>query len=65
METKNVIISNHATALNDLATQFAVTATRLTDNAEENKAVIQTLYIIIDALKAQATITQQALENYE
>ena len=65
METKNVIISNFANAINNIVVNLLGTVSTLNDNAEENAATIKTLNVILEGIRAQTVLIQQAIDNYK
>lgn len=64
METKNVILSNYATALSNMAVNFAGTVNSLGNNADENAATIKTLNILLESVRSELVIIQGALDSY-
>lgn len=64
METKNIILSNYATALVNLAANFSGTVNTMGDNMEQNIATVKTLNILLESVRAQTTIIQNALDTY-
>lgn len=64
METKNTIIRNFSGSLMDAVNAVNVTAYNLNDNAEENAAIIKTLNVLVESVRSQTVILQQAIDNY-
>lgn len=64
METNNVIIQSLLDSLVVITQNTYGTATRLGDNEDENRATIKTLNVLIDSVRAQTVIVQQAIDSY-
>ena len=64
METKNAIILNYANALQTTAGNATMYASALGDNADENRGIIATLNVVLEAIRSQTVLLQQALDNY-
>ena len=65
METNNTIIQNYANSLVDAATYTANKTSALGDNPEENMATIKTLNVLLDSVRSQTVLLQQAIDNYK
>ena len=65
METKNIIIQNYANSLVDAANATAIKTALLNDNPDENAATIKTLNVLIDSVRSQTVLLQQAIDNYK
>ena len=64
METKNTIIRNYANSLNEAACSVNASACTLGDSEAENIALIKTLNVLVESVRSQTVILQQALDNY-
>lgn len=65
METKNVIVYNFAVAVLNAANSIVGSAGSLSDNADENKATIKTLNVLVESLRSQTVLLQSELDKYE
>jgi len=65
METENIIIQNYAGSLVDAASVAANKATFLSDDTEQNKATIKTLNVLLESVRAQTVLLQQAIDEYK
>lgn len=63
METKN-IINNYSVSLVTMINSLTATVNILGDNADENRATMKTLNVILESLRSQITIIQQAVDDY-
>ena len=64
METKNIILSNYAAALMGMISSLAATINTLTDNPDENAAIIKTLNVQIESVRSETVLIQGAIDNY-
>ena len=64
METKNKIIQNYAGSLMDAVNSVCVSASTLAENKDENDATIKTLNVLVESVRSQTVILQQAIDNY-
>ena len=64
METKNTIIRNFASAINTVSCDLLSTACMLNESIEESKSTIATLNVIIESMRSQVVLLQQALDSY-
>lgn len=64
METENKIIQNYAGSLMDATNVVFSTTTQLADNKEENDAIIKTLNVLVESVRSQTVILQQAIDKY-
>lgn len=64
METKNVIIVNYADALVTATNDVTSCAAKLNDNIDENKAIIATLNVLLESVRSQTVLLQQAIDKY-
>ena len=64
METKNEIIRNYAVSLVDAVNAVYSVALRLADNKDENDAFIKTLNVLLDSVRSQTVLVQQAIDEY-
>ncbi len=64
METKNVILANYARSISDASNTISLTVSTLNDNADENAAIIKTLNVLVESLRSQTVLIQQALDSY-
>lgn len=65
METNNIIIQNFANSLTEAADSVTKKALLLSDNAMENMATIKTLNILLESVRSQTVILQQAIDEYK
>lgn len=65
MEINNVIIQNFANSIVDAASYAASKAAVLGENANENDGVIKILNVLIESVRAQTVLLQQAIDNYK
>lgn len=65
METENIIIQNYANSLVDAATYAASKTAALGDNPDENTAIIKTLNVLVESVRSQTVLLQQAIDNYK
>ena len=65
METNNTIIQNFANSLVDATGAVAVKASILDKNAEENAATIKTINVLIESVRSQTVLLQQAIDAYK
>ena len=64
METKNSIIQTCAGALVDAANTILNTSKLLADNIDENMALIASMNVDVEALRAHTVLLQQKLDAY-
>ena len=64
METKNTILMNYARSIMEASTGIAKTAATLNSNDEENNAIIKTMNVLVESLRSQTIIIQQAIDEY-
>lgn len=64
METKNAIIRNYADALVMTINDVTTCAANLNDNIDENKAMITTLNVLVEAIRSHTVLLQQAIDKY-
>ena len=64
METKNAIINNHSNTLVNMVNTLTITVNTLSDNLEEDQAIMKTLNVILESLRSQIVIIQQDIDNY-
>lgn len=65
METKNAIIRSYATAILTTADDAVNYATGLGEDIEQNKAIIATLNVVLEAIRSHTVLLQQALDSYK
>lgn len=65
MENNNLIIQNYANSLADAAMYVASKTTSLGDNPDENTATIKTLNVLLESVRSQTVLLQQAIDNYK
>lgn len=65
MDSKNTIILNYANALVTTASNASMYAGTLGDKEDENLATIATLNVILEAIRSQTVLLQQALDKYK
>lgn len=64
METKNTIIRNYSGSLMDATNAVNNTAYTLNEDEDENRAIIKTLNVLVESVRAQTVILQQAIDSY-
>lgn len=64
MGTKNIIINNFAGSLTNMSSAVMNTASMLNDNMDENTATIATINVLLDSVRSQTVLLQNALDNY-
>lgn len=64
METKNAIIRNCADAMVTAANDIMSRSMTLNDNIDENRAIIATLNVLVEAIRSHTVLLQQAIDNY-
>ena len=65
METENIIIQNFANSLVDAAVATSNKAAILSDNANENAATIKTMNVLLESVRSQTVLLQQAIDAYK
>lgn len=65
METNNIIIQNFAQSLVDAAIATSNKAVILSDNADENAATIKTMNVLLESVRSQTVLLQQAIDAYK
>lgn len=65
METENIIVQNFAKSLVDAAIMTSEKANSLTNNADENAAIIKTMNVLIESVRSQTVLLQQAIDTYK
>ena len=65
METENIIIQNFANSLVDAAVATSNKAAILSDNANENAATIKTINVLLESVRSQTVLLQQAIDAYK
>lgn len=64
METKNIILMNYARSIMEASTAIANTTATLNSNVDENNAIIKTINVLVESLRSQITLIQQAIDTY-
>ena len=64
METKNIIIKNFTQSIRIVSDDLISATENLSDNAEENAAIIATLNVILESMRSHTVLLQQAIDNY-
>lgn len=64
METKNIIIGNYGVALSNIVGNLNIAIGGLNDNPDENAATIKTLNVLLESVRSQTVLLQQAIDNY-
>lgn len=64
METKNIILSNYATALMNMVSNFAITINTLGDNMDENAAIVKTINVQLESVRSEIVLIQGAIDSY-
>lgn len=65
METENIIIQNFAQSLVDAAIAASNKAAILSDSADENAATIKTMNVLLESVRSQTVLLQQAIDAYK
>lgn len=65
MNNKNIILLRYVTSLMDMVSGLRSTFETLEDVQELNDAAIKVADIQMEGIRAQSTIIQAALDNYE
>lgn len=65
METNNTIIQNFAQSLVDASIAVSNKAVILSDNVDENLATIKTMNVLIESVRSQTVLLQQAIDAYK
>ena len=65
METKNIIIFNYANSLVDATSGVAGKSAMLGDNPDENVATIKTINVLLESVRSQTVLLQQAIDGYK
>lgn len=64
MEDKNAVIIGYASALTSAAGAIANSAYSLSESEAQNTAMIKTLNVLVESLRSQTVLIQQALDSY-
>lgn len=64
METKNIIIVNYSNSLAESISIVAAKSGSLNDNMAENLAIIKTINVLLESVRSQTVILQQAIDEY-
>lgn len=64
METKNTIINNYAASLLSMVGSVNETTARLNDNVDESKALITTINVLLESVRSQTVLLQNAIDKY-
>lgn len=64
METKNVILANYGGALSNIVGNLNIAISGLNDNADENAATIKTVNVLLESVRSQTVLLQQAVDSY-
>ena len=64
METKNAIIVNYANTLSVTVHNMIDVANTMHDNADENRATLKTLNVLLESVRSQTVNIQNAVDNY-
>lgn len=65
METENIIIQNYANSLVDAANSASGKALFLSGNPDENAATIKTMNVLLESVRSQTVLLQQAIDAYK
>ena len=64
METKNIIIANYGVALSNIVGNLNIAINGLNDNPDENVATIKTINVLLESVRSQTVLLQQAVDSY-
>lgn len=64
METKNIIIANYGGALSNIVGNLNIAIAGLNDNPDENAATIKTINVLLESVRSQTVLLQQAVDSY-
>ena len=64
METKNTIINNYAASLLGMIGSVNEATSRLNDNEDESKAIITTINVLLESVRSQTVLLQNAIDKY-
>lgn len=64
METKNIIIRNYIETLMSMVQTMQSTGGSLNDNEDENRATMKTFNVLLESVRSQTVIIQQAVDEY-
>lgn len=64
METKNTIINNYAASLMGMVGSVNEATSRLNDNVDESKAIIATINVLLESVRSQTVLLQNAIDKY-
>ena len=64
METKNIIIANYGVALSNIVGNLNIAISGLNDNPNENEATIKTINVLLESVRSQTVLLQQAVDSY-
>lgn len=62
---KNVIITNFSNSLVDSAVLISSKAANLNDDMISNESIIATLNVLVESLRSQTILLQNALDEYK
>ena len=65
MDTENAVIRSYTRAVSAAGNDAVTYATELGEDVEQNKAIIATLNVVLEALRSHIVLLQQALDNYK
>lgn len=65
METENIIIQNYAGSLVDASICVANKTAALGSSPDENAATIKTLNVLVESVRSQMVLLQQAIDAYK
>ena len=64
METKIIIINNYAASLLGMVGSVNDATSRLNDNIDESKAIITTINVLLESVRSQTVLLQNAIDKY-
>ena len=65
MKTNNDIIKGFAISLNDATAAVVSKSVMMGDDENENDAIIKTLNVLIESVRSQTVLLQQAIDAYK
>ena len=65
METKNAIILDFANSLVEITSLVASKAAGLSDNADENNAIIAVMNAYLETVRSNTVLLQNAVDKYK
>lgn len=64
METKNIILMNYGNALSNIIGNLNFAISGLNTNPDENAATIKTINVLIESVRSETVLIQNAIDEY-